>query len=232
MELFPGIQTVGLALLCHDALIVSDIHLGYEESLSKRGILTPYTHLTLKELQAFKHLPFRRLILNGDVKHEFGSILPLEWRDLIALFDSFKDKEITIVKGNHDVILAPIASKRNVSTVNELHMKDVLVLHGDQEPQEIPSDVKTVIIGHEHPSIELTEGSKHERYKCFAVGMYRKRHLIMMPAFSAFAEGRNLLSDDFKTPFVKDANMLDIFIVHDKTYHFGKIANLRAHLHR
>ena len=41
MQLLPKLKAIDLALVVDNNLIISDIHLGYEESLNKRGILVP-----------------------------------------------------------------------------------------------------------------------------------------------------------------------------------------------
>ena len=53
MQLLPGIiaEDLFLYLEKHEVFIISDIHLGYEESLNKEGILIPrynYSDLTIR----------------------------------------------------------------------------------------------------------------------------------------------------------------------------------------
>src|SRR3989338_5426397 len=64
------------------------------------------------------------IVLLGDVKHVFGSVLNQEWGDVLRLIDYFNGKmkkrgKIIITRGNHDAILEPIAKKReNVQLVD------------------------------------------------------------------------------------------------------------------
>ena len=41
MEILPGLKILNQALYCNNTLIISDIHIGYEEMLNKRGFLIP-----------------------------------------------------------------------------------------------------------------------------------------------------------------------------------------------
>ncbi len=166
MKIFPHIQTLGAALLAYDTLVISDLHLGHEASLVTQGVMVPpiQTKEVLQQLKQYVKLPFTKVVLNGDLKHDFGRILDSEWRDVLKVLDLFLDKEVFIVKGNHDVTLAPIAKKRGIKLVDSYQTHDVLIMHGDSILR-IPSEVRTIVLG-------------HERYCCM-----RARHLISISVF-------------------------------------------------
>ena len=87
------------------------------------------------------------------------------------------DKNLILVKGNHDIILGPIADKRNLKVVNYYKTKEIMFLHGDKILKESLNS-KILIIGHEHPALNLREGPRKELYKCFLVGKFNNKKLL------------------------------------------------------
>lgn len=222
-------------------LIIADIHMGYEESLNKQGILIPrHQHIsTLKHLEKIlntitqkSNQTIETIIINGDLKHEFGTISETEWRHTLRTLDLLSKycKKIILIKGNHDTILGPIADKRNLE-VKDYHTIDegkFYICHGHIMPKnEHFKAAKTIIIGHEHPAISLKHGARVETYKCFLVGKYKKQTLIVMPSFNLVTEGTNIINEQLLSPFLKqNLNNFDVYIVQDKVYDFGKIKRL------
>jgi len=143
MKILKGIELIDLAVYTNKTLIVTDFHIGYEESLNKQGLMVPRFQFDeiMKRLEAiFKKLKgkkINRIIINGDLKHEFGTISEQEWRHTLRLLDYFGKhcNEIILIKGNHDTILGPIAEKRNVkvlehyliSTIDENSIKKITI---------------------------------------------------------------------------------------------------------
>ena len=125
MKLLKNIEAIDLALYIDEHLILSDFHIGYEEALNKQGILLPRFQFKeiIQRLEAIferlKNKPIEKIIINGDLKHEFGTISEQEWRHTLKLID-FLGKhcsEIVLIRGNHDTILGPIAEKRKVKVL-------------------------------------------------------------------------------------------------------------------
>jgi len=214
------------------ALIIADLHLGYEEFLGKKGVLVPRTQFksVIKRLEwILKQVEVKHVILNGDVKHEFGVISKQEWREVLRLLDFLKEKsiEVIVVKGNHDTVLGPIAKKREVKEVKEFRHKGILIVHGDYEPAK---SAKIIIIGHEHPAVSLKEGAKYEKFKCFLKGPYKKSVLIAQPAFFPLTTGTDVLNEPTLSPLLKDLSKFEAFIVDDETHDvlpFGKLKKFK-----
>ena len=79
MKIIKNIELIDLAVKYKDTLIIGDVHLGFEESLSKQGILLPYSQLnkTIERLdKIIKRAKPKRIIINGDLKDEIIRILP------------------------------------------------------------------------------------------------------------------------------------------------------------
>lgn len=237
MEILPGMEIVELALYADSTLIISDVHIGYEEALNKQGILVPRLQFgemvqkIEKILNELKNKHLERIIVNGDLKHEFGTISEQEWRNTLKFLDLLAKRcsEIILIKGNHDTILGPIAMKRNVKVADYYLIDKMLIAHGDKIPdKELLKNASTIIIGHEHPAISLKDGARVETFKCFLKGKYKKKDLIVLPSFNSIIEGTNLLRDKILSPFLKqNLDNFEIFVVEDKVYNFGKLRNLR-----
>ena len=149
MELVKGIESADMGIYFDNILVISDIHIGYEEALNKQGYLVPrfgFSEIIKRLDKIFSEVKrVDKVVLNGDLKHEFGKISETEWRHTLRLLDYLgrKCKEIILIKGNHDTILGPIAKKRNVRIEDSVKVKDKLIVHGDVI-KDVPKGVKTI----------------------------------------------------------------------------------------
>ncbi len=228
MIISKNIEIVNTALLINkEILVINDLHLGYEEALRKRGVLVP--KFQLKEIltvmtRILSQSKPKKIIINGDLKHEFGSVLRQEWTEISQLLDFLQNycKEIVIIKGNHDPAIQSIVEKRNIAVVNNVRINDILVVHGDKL---VKTSAKRIIIGHEHPAITIREGSKWEKYKCFMKGYWkRNKELIAVPSFNPLIEGTDILSEQLLSPFLQNIREFTIYIVNEgEIFKFGKV---------
>lgn len=230
MEITKGIDVIDLSLYIKKAktLIITDTHIGYESELNDKGIMVPRLQFTalMKRLESIiKKVKPKNIIINGDVKHEFGKISILEWRNTRKLIEFLKSscEKLIFIRGNHDKILEQLGEKLNVPVLEKLKLGTILITHGDTiKPME--KDIKTIIIGHEHPAITLKEGAREEKYKCFLKGKYKGKELIVIPSFNLLTEGTDLLEGSILSPYLKEGiKNFRIYIVADTIYDFGKI---------
>ncbi|MAG91842.1 phosphoesterase [Candidatus Woesearchaeota archaeon] len=277
MKILPDIEVIDLALYIDSTIVIADVHIGYEEVLNKQGVLVPRVQLEdmVKRIgevfDCLKGRKIERIVINGDLKHEFGTISEQEWRNTLKFLDFLSKhcNEVILIKGNHDTILGPIAKKRDVkvmdfciiepstlekNTINKIsNLKSkksiketlikntlknkkltkksknkILIAHGDKVPDKsVLNDVSTIIIGHEHPAVSIREGPRIEKYKCFLVGKYKRKNLIVQPSFNTMIEGTDILKDEILSPFLKqNLDNFEVFVVEDKVYGFGKLKNL------
>jgi uncharacterized protein len=209
LTISDNIRLIGLSIYLPKSktLILSDIHIGYEEALNKQGILIPriyFSHLYEKTKNLIRVLDFKTVVINGDLKHEFGAISTTEWRHTLRFLDLFKDKDIYLIKGNHDTILGPIAEKRNIKLVLSYKIDNTLIIHGDKIIKQTPG-IKTIIIGHEHPAITIQSQTRAETYKCFLIGKTpdKKHQLIVMPSYNEITEGTDIFKEQTLSPYLK-----------------------------
>jgi len=212
MFIKPNIQIIDLSLLVKDTLIFADFHLGYEEALNKKGILMPRfqfkdTMERLKQIfeyvdrtKSTKHkISINKILINGDLKHEFSSISETEWRNILMLIDYLRKhcKELIIIKGNHDMMLKPVLDKRDIKLVdfyvienvddNKKQTDSTIVLHGDKIPSKKNKEMfeafekaNTIIMGNEHTAISLKESKtsvRKEKFKCFLYGKFKSKEI-------------------------------------------------------
>ena len=174
------------------------------------------------------------IIINGDLKHEFGSISSQEWRETLAVLDFLmkSSENLILIKGNHDTILGPIAKKKNIRIVNHFLTGETLILHGNKLPgKSLETKAKTIIIGHEHPALSIRDGGRSEKFKCFLLGKWKRKNLIVQPSFNPITEGTDVLSEKTLSPFLKGgAKNFEAFVVADTIYPFGKLKNISSHL--
>jgi len=186
-KLADGVYAIDLCTYLPDikTLVIADLHIGYEEHLQKKGVMVPRTQFKdiIKRLDwVTSHIAVEKVILNGDVKHEFGTISAQEWREVLRLIDYFQKKDIQVitVTGNHDTILGPIRRKRQLKEFKEIRHKNILIAHGDYIHKKL---APIILIGHEHPAVTLREGAKKEKFKCFLKGKFKRSTLIVrLPA--------------------------------------------------
>jgi len=238
MELLKGIiaEDLFIYLVKHETFVISDIHVGYEESLHRNGILIPkgnYNELMLRLEKALEKLKkehsIKQIVINGDLIHEFGRISRKE-KDLVNKLVDFMSQYalVTIIEGNHDKILRYIINK-DIVVKDKVVLGDVLIIHGDKiPPKALLKKIKTIIIGHEHPAITLDSGTRTEKYKCFIKGRYEHKDLIVTPSCNILIEGTDILREKLLSPILKKTNLKnsEVYIIEDKIYDFGKIKNL------
>ena len=240
MEISKGIEAIGLSLWLPKAklLAITDLQLGSEEALNRQGIFVPrvnYKGITKELEKIFSELEgksIETILINGDIKHEFGAISRQEWHEVSGAIGLLKGKckKAVLVRGNHDTALKPIAEAMDVLMVGYFAVPEekALFIHGDKEPdRKILSGVKKIIIGHEHPAITLNDGVKHETYKCFLKGKYKGKELIVMPSMNPSAMGTDVSRGEILSPLIKDAGSFEVFAVESKEiFSMGKLKNL------
>ncbi|MFH1663886.1 MAG: metallophosphoesterase [archaeon] len=217
-------------------LVLTDLHLGFEEALMKQGVAVPKFNFndSIKRLNKIFSVTGKveKIIILGDLKHEFGLISQQEWSEVSRMlaFFNLNSEKIILLKGNHDNVLGPIAkwNKLSIQDYFFLEKEKILFLHGDKIPvsQEF-NKAKILVIGHEHPAVTLSEGVKKEKFKCFLKGKFNSKDLIVVPSFNLTTEGTDVLKEKLLSPFLQqNLDSFEVWIVADKTYFFGKLKEL------
>ena len=240
VQLLPGIFAVDLGIWVGGArtLVLADFHLGYEEMLNAQGVLMPRINFAaIRERLEKKILNAVRpetIVINGDLKHEFGTISQQEWREVIEMLEFLEKrcKKVVLVGGNHDTILGPLAKWKGLRIKKSGHYiekEKLLICHGDEVPgtKEF-GEAKAIIIGHEHPAIRIREGVKQETSKCFLKGKFGGKSLIVQPSLNSLYMGTDILGERPLSPFLQQPlGDFEAWAVEDKVYYFGKLKDLK-----
>lgn len=240
MEILPGMEIKGKALWLAKprVLIIADLHIGYEEALASEGILVPKMTFgeMKKEILELLRLKPRIVVVNGDLKHEFGEISRQEWFETLEILDILlKDKrKVVLIKGNHDTILEPIARKKGLKVVDYYIVGNIAILHGHKillDKEIYAKKIKTIVIGHEHCAVSIREDAKQELYKCFLKGKWRGKNLVVMPSFFSVYEGSDVKREKLLSPFLEEIALknFEVYVLDEKgkVYDFGKLKEIR-----
>jgi putative SbcD/Mre11-related phosphoesterase len=236
-ELCPKIKICDLALWLpkQKVLVISDIHIGYEEALNESGIFLPRHQLkdTKERLQkiltCLEQKP-NKIIIAGDLKYEFGTVNKEEFFGLKELLKFLKRncKELIILKGNHDRILNYLRNKK-IKIATKIKIGKILLSHGDYiDPLANSNTINTIIIGHVHPAIKLSDGFVAEKVKCFIKGKWKGKTLVALPSLNLVTEGTDILTEKILSPYMSSIKDLEIWAVPEfgEVLYFGKLKQL------
>lgn len=221
-------------------LAIGDLHLGFEYKIQQSGILVPERQVEelKEELKLIfdeiknRNLKLKKIVFIGDIKHSFS----YEWKEknyfneILKFLRSYvKDRNIILIKGNHDTIDYSFSDKLKDYFING----NIAFTHGHKLFSEVLNDkIKTIVMGHLHPSIILSDKQniKREKYKCFLIGKFKNKKIIILPSFLSTLEGTavNNLEYEYKNNFSiiskKTLMNFKVYIASEnEVYSFGKI---------
>jgi putative SbcD/Mre11-related phosphoesterase len=217
-------------------LAITDLHLGIEFELRKRGInVSLQSEKFLKILEKAKQeTDAKRIVILGDVKHKVPAASAKEIEYVRDFFENLSKifEEIFICKGNHDDMLEEILQDYKVYGARGFKIKDYGFFHGHAWPFSKLWNCRTWIIGHLQAAIEIRKGNfkKIEKVIIKARPKIEKgklEEIIILPAFSDLA-GNLLLNKELPSDFlfekVIDINNSEVYLL-DGSY-LGKLINL------
>jgi len=143
-------------------LVIADIHLGWEATLSDEGVHIPSQ--TSKLLKRLEHIISMEkpdcLIILGDVKHAIEKIELEEWRDIPAFFEKLEKivPRIKVVPGNHDGNIEVLLPKSvELAPQQGIIIGNIGLFHGHAWPDIKMLGCETLVIGHIHPTITFRD---------------------------------------------------------------------------
>ncbi len=237
IELLDGLPIIHIKSL--NALVVADLHLGYEGVMAKKGALLPKVNLKkILELldTGLIKTKAKTIIVDGDIKNEFSTVDQEEFNELFDFVTFFRGRgiDLILIKGNHDNFVERYKEPFKLKVHwQEARIGDYLFFHGEEFPKEIKG-VKMLIMGHEHPAIGVyNQGGKKEKLSAFLVGTYKKVPLLVLPAMNYYAAGTDInlqTKSALLSPVLKEIDidkMKAIAIGYGSTIDFGTIGKLR-----
>jgi putative SbcD/Mre11-related phosphoesterase len=230
VELLPG----GAALLTEDnVLVVADLHLGCEAALEDEGLSLP--RVQTKKLARYmedliSEFNPSKVIVAGDLKHNFSRNLNQEWRDVDKFVQLLKGLvPLEVVKGNHDNYLGQILRRHGTRLhILETRQGRVRIVHGHKGSRTN----EPTVMGHIHPSIRLMDDvGASLKDQCFLFDP--KRDILILPATSIVAPGLDIVSQldsDTASPIVSDiglSSFIPVIFSRDKALKFPTVGELR-----
>jgi putative SbcD/Mre11-related phosphoesterase len=139
-------------------LVISDLHIGSEIDLIKKGININSLQISqdiLKEIKDLQNIHlFNGIIILGDLKSSITHISKNEWDTIPSFLKqlSIDMEEVFLIPGNHDAnINLLVPEPVIVCNTSGLVVDDTLLIHGHTIPEKTKFNIKKIIMGHVHP---------------------------------------------------------------------------------
>lgn len=142
--------------------MISDLHLGWERHLSKKGVYVPSQTPKIKKMliDLIEKATPSQLIILGDIKDAITRFSMEEWKDIPEFFEDIQEKiqEIKIIPGNHDGNLEPLLPEKiKIVSSSGISFKSVGLFHGHSWPAPELLECKNIITGHVHPMLSIRD---------------------------------------------------------------------------
>ena len=204
LKIVPGDAALVFTLEGESTLLISDLHLGLEKEMAKKGFRLPA--YSVRMVDRIRNIAdryhSRRLAVLGDVKHTVGKVEDIDWGVIPWFFDTMLDlfESVEVVPGNHDGSIKTVLPHRVV-----LHPSQGAVLgkgrgrigvaHGHAWPSEEAIKTRNLVIGHSHFTYEMRDplGSR-SREAVWVTAEYDVAELMEGAGYSSKATGKGKLT--------------------------------------
>ncbi len=220
----PGVEDLyvveGTPVLYHarsGSILLADLHLGYEQAMAELGVFLPRVQLrkALSALEkALDSAKPKRVVIVGDVKHVFDRLLRQEAIEVSRLVGWLREKgvaEVMVVRGNHDNYIQGVVTKSSGEFVEDYVDLGggVAATHGHKR---VGVDAEVLVIGHEHPALQVSVGGSRIKYPAFLLVPRREGGLIVvLPATGVYQTGNpvSLVGDAYLSPYVREEGVVE-----------------------
>ncbi|MEM3123503.1 MAG: metallophosphoesterase, partial [Nitrososphaerota archaeon] len=202
-------------------IVVADLHLGFEEELRIAGVRIPPQ--SPRVVEALAELCVRerarRLVVLGDLKHQFVGASQLERKILPKLVSRLREGvgEVMVIPGNHDGDLDEILGDLvTMLPVRGWYIAEerVGLTHGHVKPDKQLLRARLLVVGHLHPVLRLGYGEASSRFRVWLMMRGERRvlcnrlldndcgrmggviQLLIMPSFNMMLTGRSVTDLD------------------------------------
>lgn len=204
LKIVPGEAALVYTDSGEGTLLISDLHLGLEKEMAKRGFRLPaYTSKMASRVRdlAQKH-GTRRLAVLGDVKHSVGKVEDIDWGVVPSFFDTMLDlfESVEVVPGNHDGNLKTVLPQRvklhpSQGAVLGTGRGRIGVAHGHAWPSEEAIATKNLVIGHSHFTYEMRDSlGTRSRESVWVFATYDVKELMRGAGYAAKGSGKGRLT--------------------------------------
>ena len=184
----------------HRYLVVTDLHIGFENTLAANDIFVEPTTIIYESLDELRTIIKSErpdsLILLGDIKSGIDSISKIEWQAVPLFFEIAKEIDTILIPGNHDGSIQKLLPDNvRLTSSSGIVIEDVLLTHGHTMPSENLSNINKIIMGHVHP-VFFSEGSVLDGQRVWVSMNTEKRkifpslqgeiEIIIVPTFNKY----------------------------------------------
>ncbi|MFX1565932.1 MAG: metallophosphoesterase [Promethearchaeota archaeon] len=146
-------------------LIVGDLHIGYERTLFKQEYYSSNvgTRIIKEFEQLVSDIGPSEIVILGDLKHSIRDFSKQEFQQIAQLLASLQQQAaVTIIRGNHDAdldLVVPDNTKIISSAGFPLKFKSrqIFLLHGHARPSSEIFSCDSLIMGHIHPAVSISQ---------------------------------------------------------------------------
>ena len=243
------------ALKVEDAIVVADLHIGYESELAEKGVNLPSRSKEMIDSisQILRDNNSYRLIINGDLKHNIPKGTWQEYKEIPHAIDEWLKivEEVHIFKGNHDGgIERYLPSDVFVHDPSGDIIDGIGYFHGHAHPKEEVARCKNIIIAHTHPSVYFLDGlGRREKKPCWVkMKIYRgddedrrlhdvenidkkeTQEVVIIPHFNELLGGISVNRDGYIIPFLNKVSVVEeeVFLL-DGTK-LGELDNMESEI--
>lgn len=164
-------------------LVVADVHLGKVGHFRKAGIAIPRVmeqeDLAMLSDIIHSYQPLKIIFL-GDLFHSDHNN---DWDWLVLWRDLFKDIEMILIRGNHDILHDDIYLNSGFEIHKTLTIGPFLFSHEPLKKDQLQKETFYAISGHIHPGVKLRgKGRQSVTLPCF----HFSKRCAILPAFGKF----------------------------------------------
>ena len=232
VEVGKGVEvTRDFALFLREerALVISDLHLGFEGALAEQGVSIPrfQRRVILERLGAMlDRTKAETVIVAGDFKHEFSRNLTDEWIEVKQVLRFIQERATPVlVRGNHDNYLATILGDLRLTLHDRVDVAGHTIVHGHEEV----STLHPIVMGHEHPAVKLRD----ELGAVVSVPAFLVTdRLVVLPAFSPLALGVDVSEYPYLSPILNRTPIDEARVIgvdeREGLMDFGRVGQLKG----
>ena len=234
LKIVPGDAALIFSTAESKTLLVSDLHLGLEKEMARKGFRLPA--YSVKMVERVKRIAetygAKRLAVLGDVKHTVGKVEDIDWGVVPWFFDTMLDlfEAVEVVPGNHDGNIKTVLPPRvrldpSQGTVLGEGKSRIGVAHGHAWPSEEAIATRNLVIGHSHFTYEMRDplGSR-TRESVWVTADYGVAELMEGAGYKSKLKGKGRLT--VMPPFNRLVGGQPIN--RSKSFEFGPVLSSRS----
>ena len=234
LKIVPGDAAIVFTGGGEGTLLISDLHLGLEKEMAKKGFRLPaYSVRMVERVKSLaERFGTKRLAVLGDVKHTVGKVEDIDWGVVPWFFDTMLDlfERVEVVPGNHDGNIRTVLPPRVVlhgssgAVLGEGREK-VGVAHGHAWPSQEAIATRNLVIGHSHFTYEMRDSlGTRSRESVWVSASYDVGELMQGAGYDSKMKGRGKLT--VMPPFNRLVGGQPIN--RSKSFQFGPVLSSRS----